>query len=188
MKEQNQYDQMPSSLLDRLQRILPLADKVADEIVSEETDILDKIMPRMFEVMQKIAKFLCDYVKRGRFSRWSLFWILQTLMIAERTGDALIFSKDKEMIEAMDGELANVIEDFTRAVHVEALRLAKRSGMHSLSQQRGSVFSIVLCRASRARSSTQAAQTYRDRLSPGLPLYEWHPQISPQRNRRLGRQ
>ena len=69
MQEQNKYDQMPPSLLDSLQRILPMADKVADEIVSEETDILDKIIPRMFEAMQKIAKFLCDYVKRGRFSR-----------------------------------------------------------------------------------------------------------------------
>jgi len=73
MKEQNRYDQMPSSLLDRLRRVLPLADKVADEIVSEETEILDKIMPRMFEVMQRIAKFLCSYVKRGRFSKSSLF-------------------------------------------------------------------------------------------------------------------
>jgi len=73
MKEQTKYDQIPSSLLDRLQRILPLADKVADEIVSEGTDILVKIMPRMFEVMQKIAKFLGNYVRRGRFSRLSLF-------------------------------------------------------------------------------------------------------------------
>jgi hypothetical protein len=105
MKEQNKYDQMPSNLLDRLQRILPLADKVANEIVSEETEILDKVIPRMFEVMQKIAKFLCDYVKRGRFSMRSLFWIPQMLMIAERTGDALIYSKDKEMIEEMDEEL-----------------------------------------------------------------------------------
>jgi len=63
--------------LDRLQSILPLADKVADEIASEETEILGKIMPRMFQVMQKIAKFLCDYVRRGRFSRRSLFWIPQ---------------------------------------------------------------------------------------------------------------
>jgi len=69
MKEQTKYDQMLLSLLDRLQRILPLADKVADQMVSEETDILVKIMPRMFEVMQKISKFLCKYVKRGRFSR-----------------------------------------------------------------------------------------------------------------------
>ena len=67
MKEQNKDDQMPSAFVDRLQRILPLADKVADEIVCKETDILEKTVPRMFEVMQWIVKFLCDYVKRGRF-------------------------------------------------------------------------------------------------------------------------
>ena len=134
MQEQSKYDQMPSSILGHLQRILPLADKVANEIVSEETEILDNIMPRMFEAMQKIAKFLCDYVRHGRFSRWSLFWIPQMLMITERAGDALIHSKDKEMLEEMDRELANVIEDFLRAVDVETLHLAKRNGKHSLSQ------------------------------------------------------
>ena len=64
---------MPSSLLDRLQRTLPLADKVADEIVSEEAEILDELMPRMFKVMEKVARFSCNYVKRGRFSRRSSF-------------------------------------------------------------------------------------------------------------------
>ena len=154
MKEQNKYDPMPPSLLGRLQRILPFADKVADKIVSEETDIFDKIMPRMFEVMQKTAKFLCDYVKRGRFSRRSIFWIPQMLMLVENTGDALIYSKDKEMMEAMDGELTKVIEDFMRAVDVEALRLMKMSGKHSPSQYSASPFSVVSCRA---RASTQAA-------------------------------
>jgi len=56
------------------------------------------------------------------------------LMIAERTGDALIRSKGKEMMEEMAGKLANVIEDFLRAVEVETLRLAKRNGKQSLSQ------------------------------------------------------
>lgn len=60
---------MPSDLLDRLKRILFFADKVADEIVSEETEILEKTIPRMFEVMQIVAKISCDYVKRGRFGR-----------------------------------------------------------------------------------------------------------------------
>ena len=69
LKEQTKYDQMPSGLFDRLQRILLFADKVADEIVCEETDILEKIIPRMFEVMQRVAIFSCDYVKRGRFGR-----------------------------------------------------------------------------------------------------------------------
>ena len=66
---------MPSDLLDRLKRILIFADKVADEIVYEETDILEKTIPRMFKVMQKVANCSCDYVKRGRFGRQSAFLI-----------------------------------------------------------------------------------------------------------------
>ena len=38
-----------------------------------------------------------------------------------------------ETIEEIDGELTRVIEDFMRAVDVEALRLAKRSSKHSFS-------------------------------------------------------
>ena len=54
---------MPSGLLDRLQRILPLANKVADEVVCEDTDLLEKLIPRMFKVMHRVARFLCNYVK-----------------------------------------------------------------------------------------------------------------------------
>jgi len=68
LKEQIKYDQIPSGLLDQLQRILPLANKVADEVVCEETVILEQIIPRMFEVMLRVAKFSCDYVKRGERS------------------------------------------------------------------------------------------------------------------------
>ena len=65
---------MPAGLLDRLERILPLADKVADEVVCEETEMLEKVIPRMFEVMDRIARFSCEYVRRGwssssRFSK-----------------------------------------------------------------------------------------------------------------------
>ena len=56
---------MPARLLDRLQRILPLADKVADEVVCEETDMLEEAIPRMFEVMDRVARFSCEYVRRG---------------------------------------------------------------------------------------------------------------------------
>jgi len=68
LKEQNKYDQMPSGLYDRVQRILPLAKQVADEIVSEETKVLKELIPRMFEVMHRVAKLSCDYVKRGGWS------------------------------------------------------------------------------------------------------------------------
>jgi hypothetical protein len=75
LKEQNKYDQVPSGLLNRLQRIVPFADKVVEEIVCEETDILEKIIPRMFGVMQQVAEFSCDYVKRGRFGEPSSFFV-----------------------------------------------------------------------------------------------------------------
>ena len=71
MQEQNKFDQMPVGLLDRLQRILLFADKVADEIIGEETDILEKTIPRMFELMETVSKFACGYVKRGRFGKQS---------------------------------------------------------------------------------------------------------------------
>ena len=55
-------------------------------------------------------------------------------MIAERMTDGLIGSKDKEMIEKMDENLKKVVEDFDRAVNVEALRLVKEAGKHLLHQ------------------------------------------------------
>src|SRR5258708_39636446 len=68
-KEQNKYDQIPLSLFDRLQGVLPLANRLADEIVCEETDILEEIIPRLFKVMQRVAECSCDYVRRGRLGR-----------------------------------------------------------------------------------------------------------------------
>jgi hypothetical protein len=59
----------------------------------------------------------------------------------------------RETIAEMDIELTKVIEDFGRAVDVEALRLAQRSGKQSLSQSDNILFSMVSCRASRARAS-----------------------------------
>jgi hypothetical protein len=62
-----------------------------------------------------------------------------------------------ETIEEMDGELTKVIEDFTRAVDVETLRLAKQSGKRSSSHSDDSPFSVVSHRASRARASRARA-------------------------------
>ena len=53
------------------------------------------------------------------------------LMIAARTsGGGPAYP---EMIEEMDRELNNIIEDFDRAVYVEALRLANESSKLSFS-------------------------------------------------------
>ena len=113
---------MPSALLDRLQRILPLGKRVAEDIVCEETEILEKVVQRMFEVMHKVAEFSCSYVK-GSGQSCSRF--RKVLMITARSIGGLAHS---EKIEEMDRELSKVIEDFNHAVDLEALRLAKKNG------------------------------------------------------------
>ena len=134
MKEQNKYDQIPASLFDRVQRILPLVNQVAnlyntaDEVVCEETDILENLIPRMFEVMHRVAKFACDYVRR---SRWFIFCISQVLITAARTVGGLDY---RERIKELDGELTKVIEDFDRAMNFEALRQIKETGKSPLSR------------------------------------------------------
>ena len=50
-------------------------------------------------------------------------------MIAERTLSGLVHP---ERIEEMERELTKVIEDFDRAMNVEALRLAKKNSKFSL--------------------------------------------------------
>ena len=53
-----------------------------------------------------------------------------------------------ESIEEMERDLIKVIEDFDRAVDIEALRLAKKSGKPSMFQSGGDrPFSVVSHRA-----------------------------------------
>ena len=54
-------------------------------------------------------------------------------MIAERMLGGLARSEE---IEEMDEELTKVIEDFDRAVNVEALRLAKKTSKQTLFSNR----------------------------------------------------
>ena len=72
----------------------------------------------MFDVMHRVAKLSCEYVRRGR---WSLPRVGTMLMNAARSIGGPAYP---EMIEEMDRELTKVIDDFDRAVNVEALHLA----------------------------------------------------------------
>jgi len=120
---------MPSDLLDRLQRILFFADKVANGISDEETEVLQKTISQMFKVMETVAKYSCEYVKRGRFGEQSAFLKFAMLMIAERTLSGLAHP---QKIEEMSKELTKVIEDFDRAMNVETLRLASKHSLVSI--------------------------------------------------------
>jgi len=60
-------------------------------------------------------------------------------MIAERTLGGLV---RPVKIEEMEEELTKVIEDFDRAVNVEALRLAKETNKQTLETSKQTIFSI----------------------------------------------
>ena len=103
-----------------------------------------------------------------------MFWVWQALTITARMVGGLAYP---ETIEEMDRELTKVIEDFERAVNVEALHLAKETGKHSQSLAGESPFSVVPCREG---TFAWEAQICRSRLSPEPSLHGRHPQISPQ--------
>ena len=77
------------------------------------------------------------------------------LTIAARTVGGLV---RPETIEGLERELTKVIEDFDRAVNVEALHLVKETGTYSLSLSGDSSCSVVPCRA---RAFAWAAQICR---------------------------
>ena len=63
----------------------------------------------------------------------------------------------RETIEEMDMELNMLIEDFGRAVDVEALHLAQKSSKRSFLKRVILPFSMVSCRARRTRASRARA-------------------------------
>ena len=107
------------------------------------------------------------------------FLIWQLLSVA-RTVGGLVSS---EKLGEMDKELTKVIDDFDRAVNIEALRLVKETGTHSSSQCDDSRFLVVSCRA---RAFTWATQVRGSWLLLEQPLYGRHPTIYPSSNHGLG--
>ena len=128
---------MPADLFSRLGRILEFAKIVADELVCKETEILEKTIPQMFEVMQDVAKITCMYVKRQYGVIFSAIGGADG-RLAERSFGGLIHG---ETIEDMGRKLVEVIEDFDRAMDIEALRQTKKMGKHSLSQR----YTMLIC-------------------------------------------
>ena len=104
---------MPSSLVDRLQRIFSFANKSANRIICEDIKLLE-MMPRMFKVMETVAKFSCDYVRHGR---WACSRLGKDVMVTIMAGGRVY----QEIIKHMNKALTKIIKYFSRAVDAEAL-------------------------------------------------------------------
>ncbi|PVF92449.1 WD40 repeat-like protein [Serendipita vermifera] len=107
LKKQQQYDEIVSDLTDEIGRVLPLADKVLDDVVREDTEQLSKVIKRMHSLTVNTAEFLCVYVQQSSYVR---------------AAKSFISSKDQEKIGGFKNEFSKLIQDFNQAVNVEALR------------------------------------------------------------------
>ena len=125
---------MPSVLFDRLHHVLLFEDELADEIICEETDLLEKIIPRMFEVVHRVAKYVCAYVIDGR----RISPGFDKIEVGTVGGRANL-----EAIREIEIDLTNIVEDFARALNVEDIHLAKKNGKHSRFQSGDNLYSMV---------------------------------------------
>ena len=71
-------------------------------------------MPRMFKVMETVAKFSCDYVRHGR---WACSRLGKDVMVTITAGGRVY----QEIIKHMNKALTKIIKYFSRAVDAEAL-------------------------------------------------------------------
>jgi len=54
-----------SSLADSIARMFPFANLVIEEILCEETELLDREVERLCALIRDAASFICDYAKQS---------------------------------------------------------------------------------------------------------------------------
>jgi hypothetical protein len=129
LKKQKEYDDTVSSLADRLDRVLPFAKQVLEDSVHDDTEILKRIIERMYTLTMDVAEFTCTYVQKNRLSRCFLrHYTSKTDHRAEKTTKSGGYPGDEDRINELKDRLGRLVEDFDRAVGFEALNTVRRNG------------------------------------------------------------
>jgi hypothetical protein len=129
LKKQKEYDDTISSLADRLDRLLPFAKQVLEDSVHDDTEILKRIIERMYTLTMDVAEFTCAYVQKSHLSRCFLGHYTPDLdHRAEKLTKSSGYPAEEERINDLKDRLGRLVEDFDRAVGVEALNTARRNG------------------------------------------------------------
>ena len=68
MKEQKKYDENVSDLASGIDRILPFAKRVLEDVLYEE-ELLEEAVRKLYDLMGDAASFIIDYAKRGPASK-----------------------------------------------------------------------------------------------------------------------
>ncbi|PVG02869.1 WD40 repeat-like protein [Serendipita vermifera] len=112
LEEQQKYDEMMSSLGDRLGRVLPFAEQVLDDCIHDDASTLRRLVNEMYILTLEVADFACGYVQQS---------------ILRRTLKAVSTYEDVVKINDLRERLGKLVEDFGRAMDVEILKTVRRN-------------------------------------------------------------
>ena len=128
---------MVSDLAEHVNRISPLINRAQETVVENsvvergETDLLEEALCNMFDLIKKVALFICDYVKESPASMFhlsddpSVIWCS-----AGRAIKATISSEDQNKIRELVDAFGKLGKDFDRAVNVENLITIRNIGKY----------------------------------------------------------
>jgi hypothetical protein len=83
LKEQKKYDGMVSELAEGIGRICKFATLALDDIVCDETELLDRAVRRMCTLIADAASFICAYAKQHPGGTPSSIWVLSRLIVKQ---------------------------------------------------------------------------------------------------------
>jgi hypothetical protein len=65
LKEQKKRDEAVSDLADSVSQILPFAELVIEDIICEETELLERAVGKLCALIRDTAGFICEYAKQS---------------------------------------------------------------------------------------------------------------------------
>ena len=120
---------MVSDLAWGIERILPFATHVLEDVLYDETELLDEAVRKLYDIITDTAEFIVGYPKRSPISALCLLWCCSAInRQVGRAAKLIISVSDRHRIEGFQGAFGKLKEDFDRAVDVAALRMARRNG------------------------------------------------------------
>jgi hypothetical protein len=123
------YDEMGFDLASSIEQILPFATHALEDVLYDETELLEGAIRKLHELITGTAGFLIGYAKQGATSTLTMLWCCSVIYHqVGRAAKSTISASDRQKIEALQRAFGKLKEDFDRAVDVAALDMARKQG------------------------------------------------------------
>jgi hypothetical protein len=129
LKDLRKYDEMVSDLASWIERILLFATHLLEDVLYDETELLDGAVCKLYEVITETAGFVIGYAKRSATSTLCLIRCCSVIYLQVGQGAKLIISvSDRQKFQALQRAFGKLKEDFDRAVDIASLDVTRRKG------------------------------------------------------------